>query len=96
MSFELGSPFGGSQGNQSPGQPREARENANGFAEEVACEEPEPEAVAKKPKISASEEVLPEQPMPNTQTFIPHRKLKHGKKLTNRTKTQGISRWYND
>ena len=80
MSLELGSPFGGNQGNQSLGlddggaeqQSREARKNTNGSAEEVACEEPEPEAVAKKPKMSAIEEVPPEEPKPTTQTIHPH------------------------
>ena len=74
MSFEIGSPFGGSQGNQRPGQPEEPRQNTNDFAEENVCEEPEPEAVAKKLKISASEEFPPEQPTPNTQTILPHRR----------------------
>ena len=82
MSFETGSPSGGSQGNQSPGQPREARQNTNGFAEENSCEEPEPEAVAKKPKMSASEEVPPEQPTPKTQTILPHKRQEVNKKNT--------------
>ena len=41
---------------------------------ELALAQGGPEAVAKQPKMSANEEVPPEQPTPKTPTILPHKR----------------------